>query len=141
MFYCDSNLFIRPAISTDRKAAVARKILDALVEGRIGGLTCSITVDEVLWIVWKNADKEAATEQAKRVLEFPNLKIVDTTALDIRKAIDIINEYGLKPRDAIHVACSLNHAVFSIISDDADFDTVKELKRLSFNDVVSKEKL
>ena len=53
MFYCDFNLFIRPAISSDEKAVTARKILEALAEHRIEGLTSSLTVDEVIWIVWK----------------------------------------------------------------------------------------
>jgi predicted nucleic acid-binding protein len=90
MFYCDSNLFIYPAISDSGKAGTAIKILEALAEGRIKGVTCTLTVDEVLWIVWKNANKVAAVEQAKRVLEFPNLKIVDTSASDIREALDLI---------------------------------------------------
>ncbi len=141
MFYCDSNLFIRPAISSDEKAVTARKILEALAEHRIDGLTSSLTVDEVLWIVWKNSDKEAAVEWGKRVLGFPNLKLVDVSALDMRRAIDLIEKYNLKPRDAIHAACSLNHAIFSIISDDDDFDVVEELKRLSFEDAISTLKL
>jgi hypothetical protein len=35
----------------------------------------------------------------------------------------------------------MNHGIFSMISDDRDFDVVNELKRLSFEDVVSREKL
>ncbi|MDI6819906.1 MAG: type II toxin-antitoxin system VapC family toxin [Candidatus Hodarchaeaceae archaeon] len=141
MMYCDSNLFIYPAIYVGGKAAMAGKVLEALAEGKLEGLTCSLTIDEVLWIVWKNASKVAAIEQAKRVLEFPNLKVVDTRASDMRKAMDLIKKYDLRPRDAIHAACSLNHAIFSIISDDADFDAVGELKRLSFEDVVSMQRL
>jgi predicted nucleic acid-binding protein len=141
MMYCDSSLFIYPAIYTSEKATTAEKILEALAEGRLEGLTCPLTVDEILLVVWKNAGKAAAIEWAKRVLEFPNLKVVDTRALDVRKALDLIKKYDLKPRDAIHAACSLNHAIFSIISDDVDFDAVKELKRLSFKDAVSTMKL
>lgn len=141
MIYCDSNLFIYPAIYTaDRKTTMARKILEALARGKLKGLTCSLTVDEVLWVVWKNAGKAAAIEWAKRVLEFPNLKIVDTTAFDMRKAIDLVQRYGLRPRDAIHAACCLNHGIFTIVSDDADFDVVEELTRLDFKTAVSRIK-
>ncbi|MEW6222967.1 MAG: hypothetical protein AB1476_06695 [Candidatus Hadarchaeota archaeon] len=59
----------------------------------------------------------------------------------MKRAIDLTEKYGLKPRDATHAACSLNHAIFSMISDDLDFDAVKELKRLNFGDVVSTMKL
>lgn len=141
MIYCDSNLFIYPAIYTGSKAIAAAKILGTLAEGKIECSTCSLTVDEVLWIVWKKRGKDLAVQQAERVLEFPNLKILDTKFSDLARAIDLIKQYDLRPRDAIHAACSLNHAIFSIISDDVDFDAVRELKRLSFDDVVSTQKL
>lgn len=141
MLYCDSNLFIYPVIYTGPKAIAAAKVLTALAEGKIEGLTCSLSIDEVLWVVWKKRGKEAAIQQAGEVLKFPNLQVVDTRTSDLAGAIEVIKTCGVKPRDAIHAACSLNHAIFSIISDDTDFDVVKELKRLSFEDVVSAQKL
>lgn len=135
MFYCDSNLFIC-ALSAGAKAEAATKILKALSKGEIWGMTCSLTVGEVLWVVWKKANMEEAIKAAKIMFTFPNLSIVDTTASDVKRAIGLIRKYGLTPRDAIHAACSLNHAIFPIISDDPDFDVVKELKRLSFEDMV-----
>ena len=141
MIYCDSNLFVYPVIYTGPKATAATKVLTALAEGKIDCLTCSLTIDELLWIVWKKCGKEAAVEQAKRILGFPHLDIVDTKVSDMLRAIEMVKTYSLRPRDAIHAACSLNHAIFSMISDDADFDVVKELKRLSFEDVVSMKKL
>lgn len=138
MIYCDSNLFIYPVIYTGPKAAATAKVLTALAEGKLEGLTCSLTIDEVLWIVWKKRGRETAVEQAKRVLGFPHLDIVDTKVSDLMRAIEIIKTYGLKPRDAIHAACSLNHGIFTMISDDDDFDEVKELNRLSFEDAVKK---
>lgn len=140
MIYCDSNLFIYPVIYKGPKAITVAKILTALADGELEGSTCSLTVHEVLWVVWKKRGKELAVQQAERVLGFPNLKILDTKFSDLVRAISLIKKYNLKPRDAIHAACSLNHAIFSIISDDVDFDAVRELKRLSFDDVVSTQK-
>lgn len=138
MLYCDSNLFIYPVIYTGEKAIAAAKVLTALADGKLEGFTCSLTIDEVLWIVWKKVDREAAVQQAERVLEFPSLKVVDTKVSDLRKAMELIKTYAIKPRDAIHAACSLNHAIFTIISDDADFDAVKELNRLGFEGATKK---
>ena len=141
LIYCDSNLFIYPVIYTGPKASAALKILRAMAKGKFKGITCSLTLDEVLWVIWKKAGRQAAVDQAKRVLRFPNLEVVDTRTLDLRKAIELVEAYGIKPRDAVHAACSLNHAVFSIISDDEDFDAVEDLNRLSFESFVSMEKL
>lgn len=138
MPYCDSNLFIYPALYRGAKAVAAAKILKAVAEGTLECSTSSLTVDEVLWIVWKKASKEKAIEQAELVLEFPNLEILDTKASDLRRAVGLIKTYPIKPRDAIHAACSLNHGIFTIVSDDEDFDAVKELDRLSFEGAVKR---
>ena len=135
MFYCDSNLFICPIVSKGAKADAATRVLRALAKGDIGGLTCSLTIDEVLWVTWKMATRGEAVKAAEEVLKFPNLEVVDTSTADVGRAIKLVEKYGVKPRDAIHAACSLNHGIFSIISDDPDFDTIKELKRLSFEKV------
>jgi len=141
MFYCDSNLFIRPAISKGAKAEAATKVLRAMADGKIMGMTSSLAVDEVLWVTWKSSSKDEAIKAVEAVLGLSNLEIVDTSVSDVKRAIELLRRYDLKPRDAIHAACSLNHAIFSIVSDDADFDAVKELKRLSFEDVVSMQRL
>ncbi len=39
-------------------------------------------------------------------------------------------EVGMKPRDSIHLACCMEGGIDEIISDDRDFDTVKDIKRL-----------
>ena len=36
---------------------------------------------------------------------------------------------ALKPRDAIHLATALKAGASTIVSDDADFDNIKEIKR------------
>ena len=141
MFYCDSNLFIYPMTSKEAQAEAAIKILRAMADGKIMGMTSSLALDEVLWVTWKSSSKGEAIKAVEAVLGLSNLEIVDTSVSDVKKAIELLKRYDLKPRDAIHAACSLNHAIFSIISGDADFDMVKELKRLSFEDVISTQKL
>ena len=36
----------------------------------------------------------------------------------------------MKPKDAIHSACAIKNGIKEIISDDPDFDTLKEAKRI-----------
>ena len=40
---------------------------------------------------------------------------------------------SLKPRDAIHLSAALSVNVSTIVSDDSDFDDVKEIKRNALN--------
>ena len=46
------------------------------------------------------------------------------------KAQKLIKFYNIKPRDALHAATALLQGSNEIISDDIDFDKIKEIKRL-----------
>jgi len=58
-------------------------------------------------------------------MEFVN---VDETVLT--QAQRLMEKYKLGPRDAIHIACALVRKTRCIISDDEDFDKIKEITRV-----------
>ena len=62
---------------------------------------------------------------------FPNLTLVDFTASDIEAMNQIMLQYHLKPRDAIHLAAMQKCSCFSLVSHDSDFDRVSIVKRYS----------
>ncbi|PKP58327.1 MAG: hypothetical protein CVT88_07465 [Candidatus Altiarchaeales archaeon HGW-Altiarchaeales-1] len=51
------------------------------------------------------------------------------------QAYNLISEYKLDPRDAIHAACALIHGVYTIISEDDDFDRIKKFERKGLDDL------
>ncbi|HEY3128917.1 MAG TPA: PIN domain-containing protein [Acidobacteriota bacterium] len=42
-----------------------------------------------------------------------------------------VSLHHLKPRDAIHAASALSRGIREIVSEDSDFDAIKELQRKS----------
>lgn len=133
MRYVDSNVFIYPVIAdwrTDRKAALAKKVLLQIADGKLKAVTSSLTWDELVWSLRKFLGRSLAVAEGRKFLEFPNLKFLDIRESTISKAQDLIDEYNIKPRDSIHAACALENGVKEIISDDPDFDKIKEIKRI-----------
>ena len=47
----------------------------------------------------------------------------------ITQAQRLMNKYRLSPRDSIHAASAIERRVEILISDEEDFDQVKEIKR------------
>ncbi|MDP6155094.1 MAG: type II toxin-antitoxin system VapC family toxin [Candidatus Thermoplasmatota archaeon] len=130
MKYLDSNVFLYPILYEGKKTDNAQAILMEMVEGDIHCITASLTLDEVIWIVSKKISRKKALEIGKDILELPNLKILDVTAKDILVSIDLMERYAhLKPRDAIHSAVCMNAGVFTMVSDDNDFDGIEEINR------------
>lgn len=135
MLYFDSNVFILAALSDDSKAIKARDLIKKVIIGELAAATCSLTIDEIVWKIWKETkDRNLAIEEGLRVLQFDNLKIIEIDGNDMTNSLKLMkqNKY-LKPRDAIHLAAALKAGASTIISDDSDFDKVKEIKRKSLD--------
>jgi len=133
MAYIDSNIFIYPVIyksETEEKARKAKEILLMIEHGEIPAYTSSLTWDEVVWVVSRTLGKEDGIQQGRKLLGFPNLEFIEVDKNVLSMAQTLLNRYDrLNPRDSIHIASALSKKIKQIISDDKDFDIVKEIKR------------
>jgi predicted nucleic acid-binding protein len=105
-----------------------------MVDGEIACATSSLTLDEVMWIVMNETDRKKALQIGKDILSLPNLKILDVTNEHIMQSIMLMEKYKkLKPRDAVHLAVCTTAGIFRFITDDADFDHILEINRITLD--------
>ena len=128
VLYLDANVFIYAIINTEELGEKARSLLGKIQQGEEKAETSALTFDEVFWAIKKH-NLELAFTAAEAMLNFPNLEIIPADREVVRSAMQIIREYHLAPRDAIHAATAIAEKVDFIVSTDAHFDRVKELKR------------
>jgi len=128
VLYLDANIFIYATINTEEIGEKARSLLGRIQQGEEKAETSALTFDEVFWAIKKH-NLELAFTAAEAMLNFPNLEIIPADREVVRSALQIIREYHLAPRDAIHAATAIAEKVDCIVSTDAHFDRVKELKR------------
>ena len=132
--YLDSSVFIPANLKPDQTGERAREIINSVKEGAMQGYTSTLTFDEVVFTLRKFGGFEKSVITGDIFLNIPHLKFIEVTYEIITLAQDLIKKYRLKPRDAIHAACAINKGIKIIISDDADFDAIKELERKSIKD-------
>ena len=135
MTYIDANIFILASGSRSGIGEKARKFLENLQAGREKAFTSTLTFDEVVWKVLQIRNFDDALAIGNSFIEMPNLVLLDVNANTISKSLDLMRLYRLCPRDSIHAASALNNNIFEIISEDRDFDRIKELKRKSINEL------
>lgn len=135
MIYLDSNIFILASGSRSGIGEKARKFLKNLQAGRERAFTSALTFDEVVWKVSQIRNFDDALAIGNSFIEMPNLVLLDVNANIISKSLDLMRLYRLYPRDSIHAASALNNNIFEIISEDKDFDMIKELKRKSISEL------
>jgi len=131
MKYLDTNIFLLPILYDGDKANKAKEVLEKMASGDIQCATASLTLDEFIWVITKLIkDRKKAIEACKDILELPNLRILEVAADDLLVALDFMEKYDqLKPRDAIHLSVSINSGIFTIVSDDEDFNNIEEINR------------
>lgn len=93
-------------------------------------MTCALTLDEVMWVVIKNKKGEVLRETIEDIYALPNLAIKEVPSSTPLDALVLMEQFGLKPRDAFHVAVMKSNGITEIASDDPDFDRVKGIKRI-----------
>ena len=134
MKYIDSNVFIYPIVydtEVENKAKSTKEILIKIADGDLNAATSFLTWDEITWTVRKLMNSKIAVKEGEKFLQFPNLELLEVKKDVISKAQEIVNKYGIRPRDAIHVASAIENGIKEIISDDSDLDVIKEITRVS----------
>lgn len=132
MVYLDSNVFLYAILydeSSNPKSKMAVNILKGVEDGKIMGSTSLLTWDEVVWVVWRLVGYEYAIQTSASMLRMPNITFVGVDERIILRAHDLIERHKLRPRDAIHISTALVTGEREIVSDDADLDGVKDVKR------------
>jgi uncharacterized protein len=131
MKYLDSNIFIYPVIyPNSTKGGSAKEILTKLVKGEVQAITSSLTWDELIWAIRKESSFSIAITEGRRFLEIPNLKIVSVDENILYSAQKLIEEYKIAPRDAIHASTAIARNAIEFITDDSDFNKIKEIRRI-----------
>lgn len=129
MRYLDANVFVYAAAYDDPHREAAQDVLRGVAD-RGDGVTAALTVDEVVWALMRIADRGDALAEGRTMLSLPGVRFLDVTARDVHRALLLMEDHpGLAPRDAVHAAVALNSGVFTIVSDDPDFDDVAGLDR------------
>ena len=129
IFYIDSNIFIFAYSDYSNIGVICRKILHMIINSKITSFTSILTFDEIFYKITKLKDRETALIIIESFLNLKNLNFIEVNLNTINYSLSLLKNYNLKPRDAIHLACALNKNIKNIISNDKDFDNVKEIKR------------
>jgi len=128
MIYLDANIFVYAIINNGLEGDKCRKLLSTLIESDTEICTSVLTWDELVYSVWKKVSRESSIVQGSNFLKFPKLLFFQSNIQIVNNAQKIVESYGLKPRDAIHLATALLNDCESFYTDDSDFDKVKEIK-------------
>ena len=129
MLYLDANFFILSNFDTTTKGENARKLLQGVVEGK-EAVTSVLALDEVMWVILRNRKETELRTVIEEIYSVKNLAVKEVPPSAPLTALDFIERYNLKPRDAFHAAVMKHFGITKIVSDDADFDRIRGIGRI-----------
>ncbi len=129
MNYLDSNLIIYAILDETEIGDWTRGVLERVQDGVLHACTSFLTFDEVFYKVNKVKGTDIAIKNLEAFLTIPNMRFIDVNGTVIWRALELIREYNILPRDAIHAATAFVAGAETIFSQDKDFDGIKGLKR------------
>ena len=93
--------------------------------------TDPLVLDEVIYVSKKKYGirLEDALDFLDNIV-LPNSVVLPVTINEYRRAREVMLKYSVSPSDALHVAVMLNNSIRRILSEDRDFDRVKEVERV-----------
>lgn len=131
MIYLDANIFVYPLVQeSETKTELHKELFIKIAKNEIIAATSILTWDEFTYALKKHLGRDTALIEGKKFISFPNLIFLKIDKNIAILAQDLFTRYNLNPRDALHAASALHNNIKEILSDDSDFDKIKEIKRI-----------
>lgn len=150
--YADVNALYMFLRRNERHRVIIRPFMKHVVQGKIELYVSPLTTDELLYRLLLTRIKEVygrnphdvlrsdpiepirrlsdeISHALQRTLRLPHIRLVSIATEDIFQMLENTQQYALMPRDALHLAVMQRLGLRDIVSDDADFDRIPELRR------------
>ena len=119
--YVDANVFLNALLydpEDNQEARLSVDFLETIRQDSVHAITSLLTWDEFVWVIRKEMGMETARIKGREFFSFPHLRLVEITTVLITKAQEILEQYNVKPRDAIHLATALGFGASEFITFD-----------------------
>ncbi|MEM2208717.1 MAG: type II toxin-antitoxin system VapC family toxin [Nitrososphaerota archaeon] len=129
--FIDSCFLIYLNIMTDDKRKILEDFFKKLLKEQL--FINMLIIDEVLYISKKYGFHYDVTLDFLRNILLPYIEIIPIEEKDLKLIEKFLLNYNLKPSNAIHLATMEKVGIKNIVTEDEDFDKVKEVKRIWLN--------
>ncbi len=109
--YWDSDAFLGYFNEELDKQAACEAVLAAAENGRILIVTSALTIAEVLWAKGHGKIDKSKRYLIEQFFRQPYISVQNVTRHIAEYGRDVVWDFGIRPKDAIHVATALTNKV------------------------------
>jgi len=134
----ESDLLLASIKKEDRLKPIAEKVLREIDSGKLEGVYASTAaIQEMVFWFYNRQMLNELVRAVNAILYLRNVEWVAITPEICLTASIIINEYGVSPFDAYHIATALQKDR-TILSTEHVYDSIKGIRRIDPKELVEK---
>lgn len=118
LIYWDSDAFLAWLQAEQGKAELCAGTLRRADQGEVLILTSALTIAEVLWMRGAPMIPQEKAEIVRKFFRRSHIRVRNVTRAISESAQDLVWNYSVRPKDAIHVATALDASVFALETFD-----------------------
>jgi hypothetical protein len=129
-YFIDTNIFIYSVGRDHPLKAPCVKVIQNIRDEKIHAVFSTEIIQEILYRYQSIRELPHGIQLAREAVLLSE-KIFPVTARDLSLALEILESHPqIETRDAFHAATMMNNGIKEIISTDAHFDLIPEVKRI-----------
>jgi predicted nucleic acid-binding protein len=109
--YWDSRAFLGWLKQEPGKVGKCRPVIEEAERGKLVIVTSSLTLAEVLWLKGKDPIPKEDRRKVRQFFEHSWIILYDLDRKIAEASQDVVWDYGVKPKDAVHVATAIDAKV------------------------------
>lgn len=129
--FIDTNIPMYAAGAAHPLVEPARRVMAAVASGRIDAVTDAEVFQEILYRYLHIVQREKGFKIFDHFFRIMLGRILPIEDQDVRQARELAERYPpLGPRAPVHLAVMVRHQIEEIVTADAAFDAVAEVRRV-----------
>lgn len=148
MKFLDSNIVLYAYLKPKKNLKLTEKIrwrkkrsqeiLRRLEEGLESVIISTVHLGEILNILSKKVNNEAAILFLGKILSLKGVEIISVSKRDYQKALLLCLEYNIEPNDALAIVIMNRYECNEIYTFDSDFREIPDIEKPLLNEEYSK---
>lgn len=127
----DANIFLNVIFEEKGFLEFSKKLLKLIEQNKFKAYISSVTLSEIIWIVYKECGYKKAKEVSSYLKDLSELGLIKVIPLDegiVFRMLELIEKYKLSLVDSLVLSNAINIKADALVTRDESFKKVKEIK-------------
>ena len=137
VYFIDATTFISAVDKDSDSHRHCLELIDRVAKLQFNAATSLETLEETLFLLSRLISRRDALRVVRNLMLLPGLSRYVMDYPTLMQAMEVMEIYPLRPKDAINVATMLEKKIRFIISEDKDYDKIDLVQRINPRDLMN----